>query len=50
IATGGTAAATAKLVQQIGAELLGYGFLIELDFLQGRQALPEVPIISLVNY
>jgi adenine phosphoribosyltransferase len=50
IATGGTAAATAKLVQQTGAELLAYGFLIELDFLNGRQALPEVPIISLVNY
>ena len=50
IATGGTAAATAQLVQQTGAELVGYGFLIELDFLNGRKALPEVPIISLVNY
>ncbi len=50
IATGGTAAATAKLVQQSGAELIGYGFLIELDFLNGRSALPKVPIVSLVNY
>ena len=50
IATGGTAAATAKLVQQTGAELVGYGFLIELDFLAGRNALPSVPIVSLVNY
>ncbi|MBD2187301.1 adenine phosphoribosyltransferase [Pseudanabaena mucicola] len=50
IATGGTAAATAKLVEQSGAELVGYGFLIELDFLNGRQALPEVPIVSLINY
>ena len=50
IATGGTAAATAKLIKQAGAELLGYGFLIELDFLNGRKALPEVPIVSLVNY
>jgi adenine phosphoribosyltransferase len=50
IATGGTAAATAKLVEQSGAELIGYGFLIELDFLNGRKALPQVPIISLVNY
>jgi len=50
IATGGTAAATAKLIQQAGAELIGYGFLIELDFLNGRKALPEVPIVSLVNY
>ncbi len=50
IATGGTAAATAKLVEQTGAKLVGYGFLIELDFLNGRKALPDVPIISLVNY
>ncbi|WP_103669044.1 adenine phosphoribosyltransferase [Pseudanabaena sp. BC1403] len=50
IATGGTAAAAAKLVEQSGAELIGYGFLIELDFLNGRKALPEVPIFSLVNY
>ena len=50
IATGGTAAAAAQLVQQAGGELVGYGFLIELDFLNGRKALPEVPIISLVNY
>ncbi|MCA6555682.1 MAG: adenine phosphoribosyltransferase, partial [Pseudanabaena sp. M114S2SP2A07QC] len=44
IATGGTAAAASKLVEQSGAELVGYGFLIELDFLNGRKALPEVPI------
>jgi adenine phosphoribosyltransferase len=50
IATGGTAAAAAKLVTLAGGELIGYGFLIELDFLKGRKALPEVPIISLVNY
>ncbi len=50
IATGGTAAATANLIAQCGAELVGYGFLIELDFLNGRKALPEVPIVSLVNY
>ncbi|MFM7603369.1 MAG: adenine phosphoribosyltransferase [Pseudanabaena sp.] len=50
IATGGTAAATAELIKQAGAELLGYGFLIELDFLNGRKALPDVPIVSLVNY
>jgi len=50
IATGGTAAAAAKLVTLAGGELIVYGFLIELDFLKGRKALPEVPIISLVNY
>lgn len=50
IATGGTAAATAKLVEQTGAELVAYGFLIELDFLNGRKSLPNVPIISLASY
>lgn len=50
IATGGTAAATAKLVQQIGCELLGFGFIIELRDLQGRKHLPDVPIVTLVEY
>ncbi|BAT55870.1 adenine phosphoribosyltransferase [Nostoc sp. NIES-3756] len=50
IATGGTASATAKLVQQIGCELVGFGFIIELRDLQGRKLLPDVPIISLVEY
>ena len=50
IATGGTAQATAKLVQQIGCELVGFGFIIELQDLQGRQQLPDVPIVTLVEY
>ncbi|MCF4966162.1 adenine phosphoribosyltransferase [Nostoc sp. CMAA1605] len=50
IATGGTASATAQLVQQIGCELVGFGFIIELRDLQGRKNLPDVPIISLVEY
>ncbi len=51
IATGGTASATAKLVQQIGCELVGFGFIIELRDLQGRKHLPEdVPIVTLVEY
>lgn len=51
IATGGTAAATAKLVEQTGCELVGFGFIIELTFLEGRKNLPEdVPVISLVQY
>ncbi|MCC5637738.1 adenine phosphoribosyltransferase [Nostoc sp. CHAB 5844] len=50
IATGGTASATAKLVQQIGCELVGFGFIIELRDLQGRKHLPDVPIISLIEY
>ncbi len=50
IATGGTAAATAKLVQQLECELVGFGFIIELRHLQGRKHLPHVPIMSLVEY
>jgi adenine phosphoribosyltransferase len=50
IATGGTATATANLLQQIGCELLGFGFIIELQDLQGRKHLPDVPIVTLVEY
>ena len=41
IATGGTAAACHTLVAQAGAEVLGYAFLLELNFLRGRAALAE---------
>ena len=50
IATGGTAVATVKLLQQIDCELVGCGFVIELDDLHGRSRLPDVPIVSLVHY
>ncbi|NJO41377.1 MAG: adenine phosphoribosyltransferase [Cyanobacteria bacterium CRU_2_1] len=50
IATGGTAAATAKLVEQSGSHLVGFGFIIELTLLEGRKNLPDVPIITLVEY
>jgi adenine phosphoribosyltransferase len=50
IATGGTAAATAKLLQKIGGNIVGCAFVIELDDLGGRSHLPDVPIVSLVHY
>jgi adenine phosphoribosyltransferase len=50
IATGGTASATAKLVQKLGCELVGFGFIIELRDLNGREKLPDVPIVTLVEY
>ncbi|MCX7596571.1 MAG: adenine phosphoribosyltransferase [Fischerella sp.] len=50
IATGGTASATAQLVQKIGCELVGFGFIIELQDLQGRKNLPDVPIVTLIQY
>ncbi|MCA1904826.1 MAG: adenine phosphoribosyltransferase [Cyanobacteria bacterium KgW148] len=51
IATGGTAVATSRLVEQAGARVAGYGFVVELDFLRGREKLNRgVPIVSLVSY
>ncbi len=50
MATGGTAAATADLLQTCGAEIVGFAFVVELLDLAGRQRLPEVPIISLCTY
>jgi adenine phosphoribosyltransferase len=50
LATGGTAAATARLVEKLGAEVVGFGFVIELAFLHGRAALPGRDIVSLITY
>ena len=50
IATGGTAKATAELLQKIGAEVLGFAFIIELTDLGGREKLPDVPVITLIEY
>ncbi len=41
LATGGTAAATARLIAATGADLIGFGFLLELGFLDGRAAISE---------
>src|SRR5229473_4200490 len=48
LATGGTAAAAAALVQKLGATILQISFLIELSFLRGRDKLKEYPLRSLV--
>ncbi len=50
IATGGTAGATAQLVEQSGCEVVGFGFIIELVSLGGRKHLPDVPIVTLLEY
>ena len=50
LATGGTAAAAAALVQKLGARILEISFLIELSFLQGRKKLQGYPVRSLVVY
>lgn len=50
LATGGTAAAAANLVRQVGGEILEVAFVIELSFLNGRDKLKDLPIRSLVVY
>jgi adenine phosphoribosyltransferase len=50
IATGGTAKATAALLEKIGCQVLGFSFIIELTELEGRKKLPDVPVIALVQY
>ena len=50
IATGGTAAATARLVRALGGEVVGATFLIELAFLDGRKALDGLPVESVLRF
>ncbi len=50
LATGGTAAAAAKLVHKVGAEIVEIGFLIELSFLNGREKLGTHPTNALITY
>lgn len=50
LATGGTAAATTRLVEKLGGTVAGLGFVIELDFLKGREKLNGYEIFSLVKY
>ncbi len=50
IATGGTAAATAKLVESCGADVAGFGFVVELTFLDGRGKLDGYDVETLVRY
>ena len=50
LATGGTAAATAKLVEKLGGKVAGAAFAVELTFLNGRSKLTGVDIFSLIQY
>ncbi|OJH40940.1 adenine phosphoribosyltransferase [Cystobacter ferrugineus] len=50
LATGGTAQATQRLVTALGAEVVGYSFLISLDFLPGRERLGRDKVCSLLSY
>jgi adenine phosphoribosyltransferase len=50
LATGGTAAATARLVERLGGVVAGFAFLIELAFLDGRSQLAGHDVQSLITY
>jgi len=50
LATGGTMEATVKLVKQLGGEIAGLAFAVELDFLKGRDRFKEYDVFSLLHY
>jgi adenine phosphoribosyltransferase len=50
LATGGTAAATVALARTLGADVCGLGFVVELDFLKGREKLQGCDVFSLLHY
>jgi adenine phosphoribosyltransferase len=50
LATGGTAKATCDLAEQLGGEIVGVAFVIELDFLEGRKQLEGHDVQSLIHY
>ena len=50
VATGGTAKAKAELVEKMGGEVVGFCFLIELEFLNPRKILKDYDVYSLIKY
>ena len=50
LATGGTAAAVTQLIEGLGGEVSGLAFLVELEFLGGRQKLQKYDVFSLLSY
>jgi adenine phosphoribosyltransferase len=50
VATGGTARATAELIEKLGGEVVGMGFIIELTFLKPRERLTKYRLESLIRY
>jgi len=50
LATGGTAAATVKLIEKLGGEVVQVSFVMELTFLKGREKLKGFPVKSIITY
>ncbi len=50
LATGGTVGALGGLLKELGAEVVGAAFIIELTFLNGRQKLGDFPVHALITY
>lgn len=50
LATGGSASAACRLVEQLGGTIVGIAFLIELSFLNGRSRLSQYDVFSLIQY
>ena len=50
LATGGTVAATARLIEKAGGKVGGAAFVVELSFLNGREKLKDYDVLSLVTY
>lgn len=50
LATGGTMEATCRIVKKLGGQIIGISFLIELDFLKGREKLKNYKVESLMHY
>ncbi|HUT54654.1 MAG TPA: adenine phosphoribosyltransferase [bacterium] len=50
LATGGTAKATIELVKKCGGEVMECAFVVELDFLNGREKLKPTPVFSILHY
>ena len=50
LATGGTAAAACKLVEKLGGEIVQVNFIMDLDFLKGKEKISAYNVVSLVSY
>jgi len=50
LATGGTAKASCELIEKLGAKVVACAFVVELDFLQGREKLQDYEVHSLLHY